>query len=36
MDMVPVVSDNLALVGCDFATQVLRITFRSVGTYECL
>lgn len=34
MNMVPVVSDNVAYVGYDYATQVLRLTFRSGGTYD--
>lgn len=34
MNMVPVVSDNVALAGYDHSTHVLRITFRSGGTYD--
>lgn len=33
MNMVPVVSDNVRFVGYDHHTQVLRVTFRSGGTY---
>ena len=34
MNMVPVVSDNVAFVGYDYATCTLRVTFRSGGTYD--
>lgn len=34
MNMVPVVSDNVALVGYNYATHTLRVTFRSGGTYD--
>jgi hypothetical protein len=34
MNMVPVVSDNAVRVGYDYATQVLRMTFRRGGTYD--
>lgn len=35
MHMVPVVSDNVALVGYDHATRTLRLKFRSGSTYDC-
>lgn len=34
MNMVPVVSDNVASVGYDHATHTLRVVFRSGGTYD--
>jgi len=34
MNMVPVVSDNVALVGYDHTTKVLRVKFHSGGTYD--
>ncbi len=34
MHMVPVVSDNVAFVGYDHATRILRVTFHSGGTYD--
>jgi hypothetical protein len=34
MNMVPVVSDNVAFMGYDYATRALRVTFRSGGTYD--
>jgi hypothetical protein len=34
MTMVRVVSDSVNLVGYDYSTQVLRVTFRSGGTYD--
>ncbi len=34
MDMVPVVSENVAFAGYDHATRTLRIRFRSGGTYD--
>lgn len=32
--MTPVVSDNVRAAGYDHDTQVLRVTFRSGGTYD--
>ena len=34
MNMVPVVSDNVAFVSYDHATATLRVKFRSGGTYD--
>lgn len=34
MNMTPVISDNVALVGYDYGALVLRITFRRGGTYD--
>lgn len=32
--MTPVTSDNVRAVGYDHSTQILRVTFRSGGTYD--
>lgn len=32
--MTPVISDNVAFVGYDYRTLVLRVGFRSGGTYD--
>jgi hypothetical protein len=32
--MVPVVSDNVAFVGYDHATRILRVRFHSGGNYD--
>lgn len=34
MNMTPVVSDNVALVGYDHSIHTLRVTFRSGATYD--
>lgn len=34
MNMVLVVSDNVAIVGYDHATRTLRVRFHSGGTYD--
>ncbi|NYI43793.1 hypothetical protein BJ993_000873 [Nocardioides aromaticivorans] len=34
MNLVPVVSDNVAFVGYDHVTRILRVRFRSGGTYD--
>lgn len=34
MNMTPVISDNVRAVGYDYGARVLRVQFRSGGTYE--
>lgn len=34
MNMTPVISDNVAFVGYNYSTLVLRVIFRSGGTYD--
>lgn len=34
MNMTSVVSDNVRAVGYEYRTQVLRVSFRSGGTYD--
>lgn len=34
MNMTPVISDNVRAVGYDYGTRVLRVQFRSGGTYD--
>lgn len=34
MNMVPVVSDNVAYVGYDYSSRILRVAFRGHRTYD--